>query len=143
MNSLDTVEILNTLLGVLNRSLAVYLSKAAPWTPVGRERSLGILSEIAQNKLDMVDRIGALIMELGGVVSYGEFPMNFTALHDLSLDYLHDALVDRQAREVKVIEGLASKLRFNPQAQALALEALGESKAHLDMLREMSSAATH
>jgi hypothetical protein len=50
-------------------------------------------------------------------------------------------LIDRQQREVLALEKYADLLAGSPMAHALAQEALGESKAHLDMLVDLKKPA--
>jgi hypothetical protein len=137
MSATDTNEILNRLLIIHHRSLAMYLGYAPPWHAYGQLEAAKVLGRIEADNRRMVDRIGRMILDLHGTVSYGEFPMLFTAWHDVSFEFLLKVLIDRQTRQVAVIEKYADALRFTPMAHALALEALGEAKAHLDMLLEL------
>ena len=63
--------------------------------------------------------------------------MEFTGLHDLSLEYLLSELVRRQQADVDRIGEIATLLRTDPAAHALAEEALGAAKGHLASLREL------
>jgi hypothetical protein len=56
----------------------------------------------------------------------------------LSLEYLWGRLIEHQQRAVAEIEAAGDALRMAPLAQALAREALGEAKGHLDSLREVA-----
>jgi hypothetical protein len=137
MTALDTNEILNRLLAIHHRSLAMYLSYAPPWWAYGQDEAARVLERIVGNQKRMVDRLGQMILDGGATVSYGEFPMLFTAYHDVSFDFLLNLLLERQKKEIAVISRYADQLRMAPLANALAMEALGESKAHLDMLEEL------
>lgn len=139
MSAPSTIDILNRLLVVHYRSLAMYLSFATPWVGRGREDAAKVVVTIAEHHKALVERLGAMVLDLGGTLEYGHFPMQFTALHDVSLEYLLKLLLQRQEKEVALIGSLADQLRFAPLAHALALEALGESKAHFDMLREVAA----
>jgi hypothetical protein len=141
MPVLDTTEILNRLMAIHHRSLPMYLSFAPPWRAYGQEEAERVLQRIVANQKQMVDRLGEMILDNGGTVSYGEFPMRFTAYHDVSFDFLLKILVERQQKEVSVIEKYADLLAGSPLAHALAQEALGESKAHLDMLVDLKKPA--
>ena len=141
MSSIDTNEILNRLLIIHYRSLAMYLSYAPPWHAYGQDEAGKVLDRIVENQKRMVDRLGRMVLDNGGTVSYGEFPMLFTAWHDVSFDFLLKVLIERQQKEVAVIEKYADALRLTPLAHALAQEALGESKAHLDMLLDLKRPA--
>jgi hypothetical protein len=141
MPSPDTNEILTRLLAIHYRSLPMYLSFAPPWRAYGQEEAGKVMQRIVDNQKRMVDRFGQMILDNGGTVSYGEFPMRFTAYHDVSFDFLLRVLIERQQREVVLIEKYADMLAGSPLAHALAQEALGESKAHLDMLVDLKKPA--
>ena len=137
----STNEILTRLLAIHYRSLPMYLSFAPPWRAYGQDEAERVMQRIVANQKRMVDRLGQMILDNGGQVSYGEFPMRFTAYHDVSFDFLLKVLIERQQREVAVIEKYADMLAGSPMAHALAQEALGESQAHLDMLVDLKKPA--
>jgi hypothetical protein len=138
MSTSDTLELLNRLLIVHHRSLAAYLTYAVPWIATGKEDTGALIASIGLQNKQMADRIGGMVLESHGRVEYGHFPMTFTSLHDVSADYLLTLLLPRQQRLIQVIESIVDDLRLAPVAQALAQEALGEAKAHLDQLTEVS-----
>ena len=136
MSSTETLDLLNHLHVIHYRSLPMYLSSARPWSAYGQDDSLKTLDRIIADQKAITDRIGGMILDLGGAVDNGHFPMYFTAWHDVSLTYLTKVMIERQQREIVVIEKLVDGLRLVPLAQSLAQESLGEAKAHLDMLLE-------
>ena len=85
----------------------------------------------------MVDRIGAMIVELQGVIRYGEFPRRFADWHDLSLDFILGKLIVMQQLDIDRIAKCVEWLDDSPRAKAIAQEALGEAKAHLESLEEL------
>ena|SRR5436190_15062811 len=137
----DTNEILTRLLAIHYRSLPMYLGFAPPWRAYGQDEAERVMQRIVANQKRMVDRLGQMILDNGGTVSYGEFPMRFTAYHDVSFDFLLKVLIERQQREVALLEKYADLLAGAPLAHALAQETLGESKAHLDMLVDLKKPA--
>ena len=136
MSSLDTNAVLNRLLVLHHRSLPVYLSQAMPWLHRNNAAAQEALQSIAADHRATVDRLGAMIVAEGGAPTYGEFPLRYTALHDLSLDYLVTRMLDYERLLILRISECADLLRMNPAAQAAALESLGEAKAHLQSLQE-------
>ena len=76
----------------------------------------------------------------GGTPASGEFPMEFTGMHDLSVDHILRSVLDRQQFEVELIDQLSQQLTWDATAKALAQEALGAAKAHIQSLEECSSA---
>jgi len=138
MNSVDTNEILNRLLVIHNRSLPMYLSYAVPWSGRGNEAAGEALSLVVADHKNMVDRLGEMILDNGSSVSSGEFPLRFTALHDLSFEYLLQKVVEHQKKAIEEIAECTDQLRLAPAAQAIAQESLGEAKGHLKSLEELA-----
>ena len=139
MSSLDTNAVLNRLLVLHHRSLPVYLSQAMPWLHRNNAAAQETLQSIAADHRATVDRLGEMIVAEGGVPTYGEFPLRYTALHDLSLAYLVTRMIEYERQLIQRITECADLLRMNPTAQALALESLGAAKAHLQSLEEAVS----
>lgn len=140
MDSLSTNDILNKLLILHARSLPMYLSYALPWQVRQHPKFLETLENVVFLQKQMVDRFASLILENGGVVNNGEFPMWFTGLHDLSVEYLLGQVIDRQKKEIAFIEKCSQLLLRAPYAQAVAHEALGEAKGNLQSLEEVAAA---
>jgi len=139
MSPPSTTEILNRLLVLHMRSLPMYLSYAPPYQLASHEKAKAVLDQIVEDQKKTVDRLGTLILDSSGTVDYGEFPMAFTSLHDLSLQYLLNLLIERQQKFNMVCEKLADALGMAPYAQAAAREAVGEAKGHLENLQELKA----
>jgi hypothetical protein len=139
MSPPSAIDILNRILVLHERSLPVYLSYAPPYQLAAHPKAKAVLDQIVADQRRTIDRLGTLVIESGGTVDYGEFPMSFTSLHDLSLDYLLKVLIERQEKFVAVCEKLVDMLNMAPFAQAAAREAVGEAKGHLENLRELQA----
>ena len=139
MSPPSTTEILNRLLVLHMRSLPMYLSYAPPYELSRHEGAKQVLDQIVDDQKRTVDRLGTLILDSGGTIDNGEFPMSFTSLHDLSLSYLLTLLIERQQKHVAVCDRLADALSMAPYAQAAAREAVGEAKGHLENLQELQT----
>ena len=138
MKATDTNVILNRILILHNRSLPVYLSYAVPWMGPNGESAKETLDLIVDGHRSMVDRIGKMILDAGGSVATGEFPLRYTSYHDLSFEFLRQRMIEYQDQMIRAIGQYAEELRMAPTAQAVALEAMGEAKAHLQSLRELA-----
>ena len=141
MNSVDTNAVLNRLLVIHKRSLPVYLSYAVPWSGAGDEAAADTLAQIAIDHGQMVDRLEEVILENGGIVERGSFPMAFTSLHFLSLGFLVNKLSEDQKKTIEKIGECVDQLNLSPTTQAVAQEALGEAKGHLESLKELGTDA--
>ena len=134
----NTTSILNRLLRLHSRSLPTYLASAPPWRRSSDEEASQALEQIASDHSRTVDRLATSIMSKRGMVSMGEFPMEFTDLHDLSISFVIAQVIEKQETLVSNIQSLIGQLGSDPMSKALAEETLGEAKGHLDNLRELA-----
>lgn len=137
MTEPSTYDILNRLLVLHSRSLAMYLNYARPWALQAHPKSLAVLEQMVADQQNTVDRLAGMILE-SGPVEHGEFPIIFTGWHDLSVEWLVDKLIERQKKTIAIIEKLVDQLSLAPYAQAVAKEILGEAKGHLENLQEVA-----
>ena len=139
MRRANTIDILNELLVVHHRSLPMYLSYAVPWAPTapnGTRNIAAVLDRLVADQKRYASKLAEAILARGGRIETGGFPMEFTDLHLLSLDYLLNEMVKYQRRDIAKIERAVELLRDDPLARELAEEALGNAKGHLDSLEE-------
>lgn len=139
MSPEDPTAVLNRLLVIHNRSLPMYLSYAPPYQARNNGAAQEALDNIVADQKEFVDRFGEMVISRGGIVRHGEFPMEFTGYHDLSLNFLIRKMRERQEREITLIEQCVEQLESHPLEQAVAAEALGAAKGHLDTLKELSA----
>src|SRR5262249_4719896 len=104
MMSPATIDVLNRLLVIHNRSLVTYLVEGCPWTRPGEERAFKALSLIAEDNRNTVNRIAHMIMDEGGAVDLGDYPLNFTRYNDLSLEFLLQESMRAQVEDSVKIE---------------------------------------
>jgi hypothetical protein len=133
---LNRAESLNRLLALHYRSLPMYLRDARPWTRRQDERAEEVLAHLIADHQRIVDLSFEALLDEGGDIEHGAFPMTFTDLHDLSFDYLLGALVENQTQLAEQLQALVDDSGGEP----LALEALGLAKGHLEELRELTTA---
>jgi hypothetical protein len=141
MSAQLTIDLLNQLLALHSRSLPTYLAYAQPWFHRPHSDAEAVLRHIAEDHERMVQRIGTVIMDYEGAIKASEFPMEFTDLHDLSIDYLVPQVVSRLEQDIEWMRQCVPQLNASPGARAIAEEALGAAQAHLDSLHELSLAA--
>lgn len=136
----DTIYWLNRLLAIHCKSFPQYMRWSRPHVPAGRGEELESVEAIAIDQDAMGDRISRMIIDGHALPRSGEFPMEFTDLHDLDVDYCLRLAARYQEQDVAAIQGLVERLQTAPSAKAIAEEALGMAKGHLDTLRELSQA---
>lgn len=134
----SSVPILNRILATLNRSLAMYLADADPWTRAGDEQAAAALARIVEDQRRDVNRLAEVIIDSAARVDPGQWPMEFTDLNFLSLDYLMQELIRHQREDVAQIQRCASLLANDRNARELAEEVLGSEQAHLEALEDLA-----
>lgn len=130
-NSLSTLSQLATWHG---STLAAYLLNAVPWDAAQKPRAFDAIRGIVHDQQNMFSRFSEEIQQRGGAVGRVAFPMAFTSLHDLSMEYLLGRVRQDQKQLAERIAGTIPALRHDPRALALAEESLGEAEAHLEIL---------
>jgi|GEM_PF-390751 len=140
MNQPATIPLLNRLLGVVSRSFLQYIKFSQPYVPAGRKEVLETLAAMAADLDSMADRISQMIMNQQELPRTGQFPMGFTDMHDLDIDFLVRVAIDCQRQDIVAVEQLVEQLQMAPAAKSLAEETLGMAKGHLQSLEELAGA---
>jgi len=132
-----TIDVLNRLLAIHQRSFPMYLESARPFTGANESPAASALSYIAADQRAMAGRIIAMLLEAEAQPGHGEFPMEFTGLNDLGINYLVGRAADYQRQDIASIERCVAELEPVSSARALAEESLGMAKGHLESLEEL------
>jgi predicted outer membrane protein len=138
MSQPTTIYRLNRLLGIVSRSFLQYLKFSRPYVPSGRREVVEMLAAMVTDQDRMADRISQMITDHRELPRTGEFPMEFTDMHDLEIDFLIRVAIDYQRQDVLSIGQLARQLQLAPAAKSLAEETLGMAKGHLQMLEALA-----
>ena len=140
MNNSPIYHALNRLLSILQRSFPMYLRCAPPLAAETDSEAVDLLNQIAEDQTSLSRRITGLLLSSGDQPDAGDFPMEFTDMHDLGIDYLVNAAIAYQQQDIETIGQLVERLQAAPAAKSLAEEALGMAKGHLETLRELVAA---
>ena len=138
----DSITVLNELLAIHYRSLPMYLTLASPWKHRGDEKATELLKDVVEDQQETCRKVAELVVQRGAVVETGEFPTHFTELHFLSLDFMLQELVKTQRDDLTDIERCAQRLWNDPPAEAIAREAVGAARGHLQSLEEIVAETT-
>lgn len=133
----STIAALNRLLAVESKSFPQYLQYSRPYIPPGRDTVVETVASIVADQNGLADRVSQILIDAEAPIRTGEFPMEFTDMHDLGIDYLVNMAVAYQQQDVGTISQLVEQLQSTPAAKALAEEALGMAKGHLESLHEL------
>jgi bacterioferritin (cytochrome b1) len=123
MSNAESIAALNRVLGTVLRSFPQYLRWSRPWVSPGHERVLEALEKIVSEQDAMAERVFDTIDDLGGLPDTGEFPMEFTDTHDLSIDYMLREAVGYGRQDVAALEELTKLTNLAPQAEPLVRDA--------------------
>lgn len=134
----DTIHLLNRLLAIHCRSFPQYLRYSQPYVRPDRVDVVETVAAIADDQDVMADRISRMVVDADALPRTGEFPMEFTDLHDLDLDFLLQLGERYQEQDVAAVQSIVDRLAESPAARAIAEESLGMAKGHLDSLRELT-----
>jgi hypothetical protein len=139
MSVIETINVLNRLLAIEYRSLPNYLQHKGSWAQASDARAKDVFHDIVHSQAEISERIAQEVTERGGTPEPGGFPMEYTDLHFLSVDYLVTQLVDSQKKAIAAIQQCRDASGLDVAARAMVEEALGAEKAHLEALEELVS----
>jgi bacterioferritin (cytochrome b1) len=140
MGASKVLPVLNRLYQTLSRSLPVYLADARPFARGESQPLKDELARVAADQLALADRVALRIVELADHPEPGGFPMQFTSVHDLEIDFLLRRVIEIQRRDIEALKECAVALADQPQLQSLAEEAIGNAEGHLEIMEEMMHA---
>jgi len=129
---------MNRLLALHQRSLPMFLTYAAPWTANEDQKAVETLQFLVDDQKRLAARIAEYMLERRWRIDSGEFPLELTGLHDVSLEYLWPKLIEAQRQDIHAIQDSIAALASDPFARALAEEALGAARGHLESLEEVA-----
>jgi hypothetical protein len=127
------IDVLNRLFAIQRFSLVNYLREARAWTHPGNESLLDAIRASVNEHDHFASRLAEEIAERDGCVESGSYPIEFTSLNDLALDYLLKGLVEHQQRDIHAMEQCAAELVDDTRACSLAGKALESERARLDI----------
>ncbi|HEX5471742.1 MAG TPA: hypothetical protein VFW73_07630 [Lacipirellulaceae bacterium] len=138
----DTNTVLNRVLAILERSFPQYLLYARPYVPSGREGVMQTVEQIVVGQNALAERVAQQILDSGGRLDHGDFPIEFTDTHDLGIDFLLQEAIDCLKQDAANLQECADALRSSSVAQSLASEAIGLMKGHLEQLQKIVPSST-
>ncbi len=132
-------QCLNRLLVVLSRSMPMYLSHAAPWVAYNGDGTRDALGRLVADQKHSIERLTQLLQDRRHTIDPGEFPIVFTDLHDLSLGFLLNQIVEHQRHDVEFIERCVGQLHGDVEGHDLAEDVLADARAHLQKLESLTA----
>jgi len=136
----DSLAVLNRLFRSVYRSLPAYLEQAHPWPGSAGSRGVEALDRMAADHRTLAERLAEAILDQGGPLDAGRFPMEFTDLHDVSLDFLLGEIERRLEQELPELKRSVYELAKTPALHPLADDVRRTAQEHLAMLKQLRSA---
>ncbi len=139
MTDAATQPLLQAVLRRESLSLLQYIRDAFPWTAVGEEEAWAKLRQVVEEDAGAVADLGRFLAANRMPLPYiGQFPVEFTSINFVALDWIVRRLVEGQRQEVAALEADAGRAA-DPDARA-ALERLLEVKRrHLPVLEGLAA----
>ena len=138
MSSETVIGTLNRLLAIHCQSIPNYLRQTSPWSAGSSDQAKEALDHLVNDQRWMIGRVARYIDRLGGSPDAGQ-PQDLTWMNDLSLEFLIQRVIKSLRDDIDVIEDCVQRLSVDAEARALAQEALGIAKGHLETLVDISS----
>jgi hypothetical protein len=136
------ISALERLLVIVYRSLPMYLTDAVPYAGQQDQRAVEVLKFIVADQKSLAARIAHFLQSHHVPLNMGHYPMSFTGMHDCSIAFFISQLIDCQRQDIAKIEKIVAEASADARGQALAEEALGAAKAHLEALEELATRVT-
>lgn len=126
------------LLGVLQPSLAMYLSDSGIGTYPGPEEIRRGLAELVADQRNVMDRAALILEEREVAVPKVGYPISFSAWHDVDLRHVLPKVVAGLQEQWPALERL-SAVSDDAAAAGLAAEVLKSTRRHVDLLGQIAT----
>lgn len=129
------------LVRLLGSSLAMYVADAGIWSYPGDEEVKLALADLVGDQRNVHDRSAAVLDSRNVPVPGRDFPIRFTATHDVDLRFLLPRILEELRRQVTTLDGIIEASADDPETLELAREARGTTLGHCDVLSQVASKA--
>jgi hypothetical protein len=136
-NSSTVTDTLNQLLRLLLRGLSAYAVEVNPWTQPGRRPPGKALANLAADRRLFANRINRAILDRGAYPDPGSFPLEYTGLNDVSIEYLANEIIDSLHVDIEILQEISSQLAAFPELHALTEEIIGNTIGHAEILEKV------
>ena len=139
-NILPVTDVLNQLLHLLCRGLPEYVVEVNPRMRQGRQSLYKALTNLVDDHRLFAQRTAQAILDRGGYPDPGAFPLEYTGLNDVSIEYLAHELINSLHVDIEILEELSTQLATLPELHALTEEILGNTTGHAEILETVENA---
>lgn len=131
--------VLAELVRLLGSSLAMYVSDAGIWSYPGDEDLKLALADLVGDQRSVHDRAAALLDARNVPVPGRDFPIRFTATHDVDLRFLLPRILEELRRQASTLDEIIEVSAGDPETLEIAREARGTTLGHCDVLSQIAS----
>jgi hypothetical protein len=132
-----TQTVLQDILRRESRSALLYADEAYPWTTVSEEKALASLRQIIAAERDAVTRLGQFLVRQRIPLPYlPPFPVSFTTINFLALDYLLPRLIEQERQLIAELEHDLHSLK-EPAARGEVEKILAMKRRHLPQMEAL------
>jgi hypothetical protein len=136
-NNTVALDVLGGLLRLLCRGLPVYLLEVRPWVSSADESLSKALARLVDDRRLYAGHVAQAILSRGGYPDPGPFPLKFTGLNDVSLEYLARTLHASLRADMEILQSYSRRLEEMPRLHALSEEILGNTRGHAEILENV------
>jgi hypothetical protein len=129
------------LVRLLGSSLVMYVSDAGIWSYPGEEELKLALADLVGDQRNVHDRAAAVLDSRNVPVPGRDFPIRFTATHDVDLRFLLSRILEELKLQAKTLDRIIESSVDDPETLELAREARGTTLGHCDVLLQIASKA--
>jgi hypothetical protein len=120
-----------------SRSVLLYVDEAYPWATSTEEKSLGALRQLIAAERRAVTELGQfLVRQRVGLPFLPSFPVHFTTINFLALDYVLPRLADYERQSIADLERDLAGLK-DPLARGAVEKLLAVKRRHLPQLEAL------
>jgi hypothetical protein len=120
-----------------SRSVLLYVAEAYPWANASEEKALGDLRQIIDAESRAVAELGQFLVRQRVPLPFlPSYPVHFTTINFLALDYVLPRLADYERRSIADLERDLAALK-DPAARAAVEKLLALKRRHLPQLEAL------
>jgi hypothetical protein len=136
----ETLILLNDLLVSIHRSLLQYAAEAWPWTDAHDTTVREQLNEAARKQQESIRELAVYLDRHGHTIAWGQYPVSFTSLHFVSLEFLADRIIAGQQKIVDKCKRVAEQVIDDQRAARLVDSLVQVESARLRSLQSIKAA---
>lgn len=136
----ETLILLNDLLVSIHRSLLQYAAEAWPWTDAHDAETRNQVLEAARKQQESIRELAVYLDRHGHTIAWGQYPVAFTSLHFVSVEYLADRIIAGQQKIVDKCRRVADQIAEDQRAARMVESLIQVESARLRSLQAVKTA---